>query len=574
MPREATVVALVLVCGYGLYVVGGMAVGPLLAADDPESPANVTGDIGLEPEAETDTTSFSFRPAADAAGVDYAGVDTYRGTKGVMSNAGVYTSDVDGDGWHDLLLLGGAEPRLLRNEQDQFREAPLPTPNGSVRSALFFDFDADGDDDLLLLSAGRPPMLLENDDGRFSRTDAGFQRNLSVPIGATAGDHDGDGCLDLYVIQNGDWLADHPEGERDYDVSPTADNGSPNYLYDGDCTAFDRTGVGTADTTWSLATSFVDLNGDGRPDIHVANDFNHDLVYLNRGNGSFRRRVLHDRTNRNGMSSEVGDLNGDGRPDLYVTNIYYPVDVNRQVNTTNSIRASGNNALLGRENGSFAEAAERLGARIGGWGWAASLADFDNDGDRDLVTATREVTFEVPVGRFSDAERARLHSQFPSYQYPALWRSNGSGFERRSQTGAGLRQSNGRGIATLDYDRDGALEIVVANATGPYRVYEERRVRHDAIQIDLRRDGAVLGSEVRVRAGGERHVRFTTAGSDFLSQEPRTVHVGVGNASRASVTVVWPDGDRTVIDAVATGQRLVVTPDGVSSSSPFRPDDR
>jgi hypothetical protein len=600
--RENAFILAVVIVGLSLYV-GAAAFGATVtdgretAVDDPialvaadadggDAPSGGgVGDGGESTPTEEETfvfeTAFNFTEASAAAGVNYTYESTVPGsTNRMMSNAGVYVADYDRDGWSDVLLTGGQRPRLYRNTGGAFEPTgALSGVDRDVRAAVWLDYDADGWEDLVLLSNGRAPLLLANEAGTFERRDAfAGAAPLDMPIGATTADFADDGCPDLLVVQNGNWSDRLPTGRHNYSATPATDNGEPDWLYRGDCTGFERTPPSEfRGTHWSLAAAATDLTGDGHPDAYVAHDFGHDVLYRNRGDGTFERRALGERTNRNGMAAEVTDLNGDGRPDVFVTNIYYPDWAAERLNAVLETKADGNNALVNTGNGSFDERGRTLGVTAGGWGWAAVAADLDNDGRRDLFHTTRELTFETRDVQFTDRQIDRLQDR-PVYSGPALWAGTGEGEYRNvSSLLNGFESANGRGVARLDYDRDGDLDLLVAT-TGQFRLYRngEYGVDRDgdaAVQVDVESaTGAPAhGADVYVTAAGTDREQWRRVHSrtDYLSQESRVVHVGVGTADRATVRVVWPDGRARRFPNISVNKRIVVGPTGPAERVPL-----
>ena len=525
-------------------------------------------DAGREP------ARLQFEDATAASGLSYGATGTGVGN----GNSGVYVADVNRDSWPDVLATGGAEPALFVNDGGTFtRREALPSVPGEVKSAAFVDVEGDGWPDLLLFGKDGTVRAYHNDEGTFEPTDYGIG-TLSYPLGATAADYDGDGDQDLFVYQSGSWRESKPAGYFNRNTTVDTDNGHPNYLYENVDGSFER--VRTDDIGgdhWSLAASFADLTGDGRPDIHVANDYNDDTLYVNRGGGSFERRSLGGSTARNGMASEVADVTGDGRPDVFVSNIWFPdLKANMEPErydrlkrllefVIHSGRTKGNTLLVGQGDGTFTDRADGLGVRRGGWGWAASMTDFDNDGDRDVVHTTQHVI--------------RVDREDPVYTYPMAFQSNRSAagddgaFRRVNKTVNGMRETDGRGLATLDYDRDGAQELVVATYDDPFVVYDNAGTGdRNSVQFRVVNEAGAtaLGAEVTVTADGEQMGEqkiHQTDNTDYLSQDSRVEHVGVGGAETVSLRVVWPDGTERRFEDVDANQRLRIAESGIVAVS-------
>lgn len=582
MRKLSVVLVVVVVAGYSLYAglfVAGGAVHDSLASDAGVTSNGTAGPaIGDQPGGEFATQPFSFTEVD--AGLNYS----FTGTSDIVTyQAGVFAGDYNADGWVDVLAIGGEKPVLFENVQGTFEASgSLPQlDTGRIQGALWVDYDVDGHLDLLLLPADAPPLLLENTGGEFEPRPSAFDRSLNNSIGATTADYNRDGCPDLFVYQNGDWTERLPQGNRNFSAPVNDDNGNPDVLYRGTCSGFERVSdAGIRGARWTLAASFVDLNDDGYPDIHEANDFNHDIVYTNERNGSFEQVVLPERTNRNGMSSEIADVTLDGQLDVYVTNIYLPTLVAKQLTPGLALKANGNNLVSRLHDQTYVERATQFGINRGGWGWAAVVADFDHDADEDLFHTTRDMNFDRRDATFSEGMLDLLQSR-TYYRYPAVWsRANATSFRPVDPEAAGFTPTNGRGVARLDYDRDGDPDLVVAGANA-YRVYENRMDRGNAIQVRVlghnRSQAAAYGATVEVTAdveasgdagwngtGGEvTQTRRVHARTDFVSQDTRLVHVGVGNATGVDVRVTWPDGTVRRFEDRSVGQRLVVTPDGL-----------
>lgn len=557
----------------GVFVIGGGLIEESQVALLAEGTGNAT-----------DGTTAQFQDVAQDVSLDYTAVESYDASTDVVTDAGAYANDYNTDGWTDVLLTGGKRPVLYENVGGDFeRSDALPELDRNVQAALFFDYDNDGREDLLILSLHRKPLFFENQEGSFERVNVGLNQTLSLPTGASVGDYNRDGCLDLFISQMGNWSQGPPSGFR-YTVESGGDDGGQNLLYRGTCSRFVNATAGTdiRGRHWSLATSFVDVTRDGYPDVHVANDFGQDVLYVNRGDGTFDRqtigsvvnrseiRVLGPRTNRNAMASEVADVNGDGYLDLFVTNIYSVVG--QYTHGPQTIETRGNNLFLGGPNATFRERSEELGVEDGGWGWAAAITDLDNDGDRDIVHTTMTLDL-TPQGGLTASEIREIYRHHPSYRFPVLFEQTGSGFNSTSPNETGFDRTDGRGLVRFDFDRDGDQDILIANAGGPFRLYENRGAEGKSIQVRLQHgasgEARSVGARISVTVNNHTSVQVRNARSDFLSQDSRTLHFGVADHTRVDIKVVWPDGSERRFTNVPTGQRIVITPEGIVKTEAF-----
>jgi hypothetical protein len=202
------------------------------------------------------------------------------------------------------------------------------------------------------------------------------------------------------------------------------------------------------------------------------------------------------------------------------------------------------------------------------------MADLDNDGDEDLFHTTRTMSFRLRDAQFSSDEIARLQRK-QMYDRPVAWVNHGDQFDAIDAEEAGFIVSNGRGAASLDFNRDGALDLLVA-AQGDqgYVLYENQNDRR-ALQLLVNANRTLAtGSEVSIRPPDTetetsqwRRVRLRT---DFLAQDPNYLHFGVGRTATVDVRVTWPDRTERVFQDVATNQRIVITPDGIEQRWPLQ----
>ena len=340
-----------------------------------------------------------FTEVAEAAGVAMADPAVLAHPTLGLAAYGVAVADVDRDGFMDVFSTGdGGNVLYINRGNGTFRRHPVPTRTKAT-GPLFIDFDNDGDADLFLSANGKQ-MLLENrlvPDGEWAFRDisarAGVDRK-TIGFSAAAGDVNGDGVPDIYVTTYNNFGPVLP------DSWDAATNGLPNLLFvsEGDGTyeeAAARWGVAGRD--WSYAAQFADVDGDGRLDLYVANDFGSgNRLYLNRGD-----RFVDDAQRRNvwdggyGMGVSFGDCDNDGDLDLHVTKMSSSAG-NRilgrfgraELRSRNRLDAlaSGNSLYRNNGRGVFEDMTARAGPFAAGWAWGGGFIDFDNDGWEDLHT--------------------------------------------------------------------------------------------------------------------------------------------------------------------------------------------
>ena len=356
-----------------------------------------------------------FRDRMDAA----FGIDVY-------GHHGVAAGDADGDGIDDIYVaMPPSIPNLLYRGLGNGRFEEIGARGGAdvldgTSHPLFIDLENDGDEDLFLVTdAGI--LLLENDGkGRFRRTPSGagaIGTARSTPMAAAAADYDLDGWVDVYVACYVFWRGAVGElGTRLPFPYHEARNGAPSFLLrnrgpaaaDGkgrfeDVTA--RAGLDRNNTRFSFAASWGDADGDGDPDLFVANDFGSKNLYRNEGNGAFTETTREAGVEDvgAGMSAAWEDYDSDGDLDLYVGNMFSSAgrrvtgtedyrDGNPEIQKLYRRHARGNSLFRNRGNGTFDEVTEESRVEFGRWAWASGFIDFDLDGREDIYVQNGFIT--------------------------------------------------------------------------------------------------------------------------------------------------------------------------------------
>ncbi len=508
--------------------------------------------------------------------------------------ASVAVCDANGDGWPDLYSTTSAdhEPNALFVNRgdgtfvDHAEAAGLADLNRSGTScsmgSVWADWTGDGQQDVLVYGWGHCRLFENLGDLRFEeRTEqAGVGARINSQA-ATWLDFDRDGRLDLVIA--GYYSEEHDLWNTAstrvlHDSFEFARNGGRNRLYRnlGDGRFEDVSHLlGEDAPRWTMAVAAADLDRDGWQDLYLANDYGTEEVLLNQGGTGFRRAtgLGLEAESKSGMCVAFGNVGNDGRLATFVTNI-----------SKAGFLFQGNNLRVNHlpEGGPMRQRA--IGAVVDcGWAWGAQFGDLDSDGWQDLlvvngfVSGDRERDYWYPMTKISGAAGGLVADA-------ANWEPMGdrslSGYERtrvllQTPGGSGRfvevgRQvgiddvGDGRGVALGDLDRDGDLDVVVANQRGPLLVYRnESEVAGHHVAFDLVgtvSNADALGAEVRVTSSVGTQVQVVTAASGFAAQNDRRLTFGLGrDPGRVTVHVRWPAGGEDVLEDPALDQvhRLV-----------------
>jgi hypothetical protein len=511
--------------------------------------------------------------------------------------ASVSVADVNNDGWPDLYFTNsrfGYPNALYLNRGDGTfvdvaREAGVADLNrpgeGVSMGAVWGDFDNDGLEDLLVYKWGYLQLFKNMGNLHFvDVTAAAGLRQWMNSNGAVWIDYDRDGLLDLYVT--GYFRSDidlwHLKTTRIMHNSfEFATNGGKNRLFHNlgrgrfeDVT--DKMGVGS--TRWTLAAAAADFNGDGWPDLFLANDYGPEELFVN---DSGKRFVLSraglESDSKSGMSATLGDVLNRGRMDAFVTNI-----------SEQGYLFQGNNLRLNflPELGKFVQGAGEGGVVAdAGWAWGAQLGDLDNDGHNELFIVNGYVSGDPNRSYWyamSKVAGANGNLFEDTRTWPALAGASLSGYERsrvlvnlgdRGWADVAARVGvtdtyDGRAVALVDLFNRGVLDVVVANQDQPALVYRNTVVpgRHwIGFQLKgTRSNRSAIGAEVTVEAGDLRQLRVVDGGMGFASQNDRRLHFGLGGITRIDRAVIqWPSGARQTIEHPAVdSMHVIVEPRG------------
>lgn len=463
---------------------------------------------------------------------------------------GVAFLDHDDDGDMDIYVVEGAglPGRLYRNDDASFVDVTEASGIAALRygtGVSATDFDNDGLADLYLTGVGPDALLRNTPDGFVDVTAAAGIRNDGWGTSASWVDFDRDGWLDLYVVNYVDLSpgvsCSDRAGAPEY-CGPRAHPGATDRLYRNlgegrfeDVTG--RSGIG-ATRGRGLGIATLDFDGDGWPDIYVANDGEPNFLWRNRGDGTFEDRALAAGVALDGsgqpeagMGVAVGDVDLDRWPDIYVTHL----------------AGESNTLYRNRGDGSFVdETAERglHGPSLPFTGFGVAFVDLDNDGDLDILVAN---------GRINRGPVVPGTPEGPLQQYAepnSLYLNDGTGrFEARPDMAPdlGRRPGMSRGLAVGDFDDDGGMDVIIIETGREVRLLRNeathgRWIGFSVTDPDLGgRD--VVGARLQLWTADGAREAYVNPHNGYLSSNDPRVHFGLGRIAEVdSLLVTWPDG--------------------------------
>ena len=524
----------------------------------------------------------------------------------IYTGAGVAIGDIDNDGLEDIYFASNFDSNALyKNEGDlNFKDITSSSntadTGGFSTGVTMLDVNNDGWLDIYVCKAGS----LGNDEGRrnklyVNQKDGTFKEEaklwgLDDPGYSTQAytiDYDKDGDLDIYLVNH---RYDFTNNARiSSEIQRAVEEVTSDHLYRNDGDKFTKVTQesGLVNKAWGLSAVISDFNEDGWDDIYVANDFlEPDVMYINQKDGTFKDEVLQrlDHISTNSMGSDYADLNNDLYPDLISVDMlsenYARSKENMASMSTSNfeqmVRIGYHHAYMANMlhintgNGEFKETSQLSGITKTDWSWAPLIADFDNDGLKDLFVTNgvdRDYTNQDARGKLYEIMRSGKSMQLQAVldMIPTeridnyIYQNNRDLTFSKKIKEWGLEDPGySNGAAFADLDNDGDLDLVTNNlydAAGVYR----NNANNNFVQIALKgspENPMAIGAKVYLKTEDSRQIQEQYITRGFESSVSPVIHFGLGSDNAASEIIIeWPDQKITRLTDVAVNKKHTVS---------------
>jgi hypothetical protein len=552
----------------------------------------------------------------------------------IYNGGGVAIADLNGDGLQDLFFTGSqVDNKLYLNKGGmQFEDITLKAGVGKTNPGQWSSginiIDINGD--------GRPDIYVCN---TFQKN-AGLRRNLlyinqgndtnGVPLfkekaheygldddshspNAQFFDYDNDGDLDVFLSVN--WM-DRPNPnafrEKKTDGSdPNCDRLLRNDWNDSlQHAVFSNVSLaaGLINDGYSHSALVTDFNEDGWLDIYVANDYvTNDLIYINNHDGTFTNKIAEIFKHQAGsaMGSDVADIDNDGKLDVFTTEMLPYYNKRKKLFLPpNNYAVYKNNDLYGYEYQYsrnvlqlnrginpetglpvYSDVSFLTGSQETEWSWTPLMADYDNDGDRDIFITNgfpRDVT-DHDFGAFRGENGnlvapMELQDRIPQIKVPKFaFRNDGNlQFSDQSKAWGVAIPAFSNGAVYGDLDNDGDLDLVINNIDDEALVFKNnlKNEKKDAnflrLNIEGKTPGVVAyGATATVYFAGKQQIAQVISARGYNSSSEKNLHFGLGTATTVdSVVVRWPAGRKSVLVNIAANQTVVVSEEKATLTTP------
>ena len=542
--------------------------------------------------------------------------------------AGVGIGDFNNDGLEDIYFAGNLVNDKLYLNQGDFKFKDITTLAGITNDGSWStgvtvaDVNNDGLLDIYVTKElyDHQPELRKN-KLYINQGNAKFKEmaylygvdNSERTRHAVFLDYDKDGFLDLFILNQ----PPNPGSYSEYFGTKLLQTKYSSKLYkniDGIKFVDVTKSAGLLKAGFPNSVSASDLNNDGWTDLYVSNDFYvPDALYINNQNGTFTNIVNSALSHMSyySMGVDVSDINNDGYLDVFVLDMVAEDNFRLKSNMSGmkpslfwNIANNGghyqymfNNLHLNNGNNTYSEIAQLAGIAATDWSWANLIADFDNDGEKDvyitngLLRDIRNTDASKAVGNFVTETAAKWVKENPNGGEISIWdildldktlsllpserlsnfmfKNNGNyDFEKVTKEWGLNQKSFSNGVAYADFDNDGDLDLVINNINDKAFIYRNNS-KNNFLRLELKdkNNKPVFGARINIKIDNIIQTFETTNVRGIYSTSESIVHFGLGNKTKVDEVVInWPNDTKSVLNVVSANQKIIVFMDDGSKA--------
>ena len=536
----------------------------------------------------------------------------------IYNGVGVAVGDINNDGLQDLYFTSNQNSNKLYLNQAGFKfkdvtsKAGVMDDNGWTTGVTMVDINNDGWIDIYVCKSGslnspelrKNKLFINQKNNTFKESAKTYGLDhIGFSVQAYFFDFDGDEDLDMYLVNHLEDFRDNTTLNSLIKRNQEFYNSDQLFRNDGLHFTNITKDSGIENRAWGLSASIGDFNNDNLPDVYIANDFlEPDFLYINQGNGTFKDEILErfKHISSNSMGSDYADINNDLRPDLITLDMLAEDPIRSKQNMAtmstknfNLIVEKGyhhqymsNMLQLNNGNGTFSEIGQLAGISKTDWSWAPLIADFNNDGFKDLLI-TNGIVNDLSNQDFRNQMRNNIRrrkkvsleeaiNMMPSAKLSNYLFQNNKDLTFKNVTlDWGLdKKNNSCGAAYVDLDNDGDLDIVLNNQLENASIYKNN-VKANFIQFKL--EGPAkningIGSTIKVFAENLQQSKTLFQSRGFQSSVSNSLHFGLGSLNKIdSISIQWPDNKQQIIKNLEVNDTRILKYHNAQQRSQLKP---